>query len=424
MISKVRLKLLRILMLSISVLLVMILVATNGIFAAEKQTITYWKSPHGDETALNQAAFEKFEKENPDYKVEFNIVYWDGLDQSLTAAYIGSNPPDIAYIPDEWAYRYAKEGVFMELGEWANELKGSYPENVLRMGEYKGELYGIPYLVATNALIFNRALFAQAGISGPPQTWDEYIETANKISSPEEGIYGTILLNFGAASRGGGSGYVYWTPRFWEAGVQLISADLKKALFNTEGGRQAVQFIVDLFTKHKVAPPLQQYTSDQLTDMVYKGKAGMWYYWPMVEAIYPNQAPDLDYGVAIPPKGPVKQSMWTNYGFLFMAQKSKNKDAAWKLIRVLTSPEITGPYTQALMLPSPNIGVTWDEEDPFMRVFNQGPAISDGIPKTAHLREFWELLDNQIKNAVYKQKTVEQALADAEKNINSILDGS
>ena len=62
--------------------------------------------------------------------------------------------------------------------------------------------YLMPYGLYLRALLYNKALFRQAGVSAPPKTMDEFREVAKKISALP-GKYGYCL-------RGGPGGLNAW----------------------------------------------------------------------------------------------------------------------------------------------------------------------------------------------------------------------
>src|SRR5262249_44824930 len=46
---------------------------------------------------------------------------------------------------------------------------------------------------SARAFFYNKSLFARAGIAGPPRTWDEFVEDAEKIQALGGGVIGYAL---------------------------------------------------------------------------------------------------------------------------------------------------------------------------------------------------------------------------------------
>ena len=78
---------------------------------------------------------------------------------------------------------------------------------MLHLGEAEGRYYGIPYTVDLSGLVWNKELFREAGLDPerPPETWDELIEYAQKLTktndSGEVEQYGFAIVGTSAVGR-------------------------------------------------------------------------------------------------------------------------------------------------------------------------------------------------------------------------------
>lgn len=59
----------------------------------------------------------------------------------------------------------------------------------------QGEFYGLPFKMEAWCVYYNKDLFDRYGVPYPsgPWTWDEYVETAKKLTHPEDGVYGSFM---------------------------------------------------------------------------------------------------------------------------------------------------------------------------------------------------------------------------------------
>ena len=75
----------------------------------------------------------------------------------------------------------------MEINDVAEELGGD--DTWLTAGKDEacvdGNWYGIPWRFDTRVLLYNTEDFEAAGITEPPKTWDELIETAQKLTKTD-----------------------------------------------------------------------------------------------------------------------------------------------------------------------------------------------------------------------------------------------
>lgn len=72
----------------------------------------------------------------------------------------------------------------------ADEAWGSYLPK-----DESGEFYGLPFKQELWNVYYNKDLFDRAGVPYPtaPWTWDDFVETAKKVTDPANGIYGAYL---------------------------------------------------------------------------------------------------------------------------------------------------------------------------------------------------------------------------------------
>src|SRR5207244_12098028 len=87
----------------------------------------------------------------------------------------------------------------------------------------------VPFYVSKTLLFYNKTMMREAGVTRPPQTFDELLEAARKMTKGEKS--GFVTLNFD---------WLYW-PLLAMNGVELLTPDLKKAAFNTPAAVKTVE---------------------------------------------------------------------------------------------------------------------------------------------------------------------------------------
>ena len=117
---------------------------------------------------------------------------------------------------------------------------------------YKGKLYGLPHQVFTQLLMYNKDLLAREGHAFPAKewTWERVLDVAKAITRP------------GAEGRPTQWGMVWTLNGFRTAGLVLMWAhggrlfdddENPRSLSLDPAGAAGVQWLVDLFVKHRVA---------------------------------------------------------------------------------------------------------------------------------------------------------------------------
>ncbi|SDJ57675.1 ABC transporter substrate-binding protein [Nonomuraea jiangxiensis] len=119
-----------------------------------------------------------------------------------------------------------------------NDLRADARELVTK----DGKVYGVPNVLYGVGLVYNRALFTQAGLdpNNPPKTWAEVREAAKKIAG-----LGSDYVGYGEYS-GGNTGGWHFTQAIYGRGGEVLSADNKTAAFNSPEGKAVLQTLHDM----------------------------------------------------------------------------------------------------------------------------------------------------------------------------------
>src|SRR5262249_26097200 len=100
-----------------------------------------------------------------------------------------------------------------------------------------GEVIGIPALVDNLAVVYNKTLFAAAGLQPPSPnwTWAQFVAAAKKLTIPAKKQFGT-----GYVTPGSEDTVWHWEALLWEAGGQILNASNTKAAFDSPAGLEAL----------------------------------------------------------------------------------------------------------------------------------------------------------------------------------------
>ncbi|GJF31464.1 sugar ABC transporter substrate-binding protein [Kitasatospora sp. NE20-6] len=147
----------------------------SGSAAAGPVTITWWDTSDAtNESPTFKTMVADFQKANPDVKVTYvNVPFADAQSKFQTAA--GSKgAPDVLRADVGWTAGFAKSGFLAPLdGTAAAADVAQFQPQLVEQAKYEGKLYGVPQVTDTLALMYNKELFAKAGITKAPATWGE-----------------------------------------------------------------------------------------------------------------------------------------------------------------------------------------------------------------------------------------------------------
>src|SRR5438477_236230 len=127
-------------------------------------------SPPRTEFLKKQLA--EFEQANPGIKVELVSLPWgQAFEKFLTMVQAGDTP-DIVEMPERWMGLYANNGQLEDLGPYMknwDEL-ATLGDRAKQLGStVKNTQYMMPYGYYVNAMFWNKKIFKDARLSGPPQ---------------------------------------------------------------------------------------------------------------------------------------------------------------------------------------------------------------------------------------------------------------
>lgn len=156
--------------------------------------------------------------------------------------------------------------------DYAGALLAPYQRN--------GGLFGLPYAATLRTLNYNKTAFEAAGIQPPTEQWkaDDFLAAAQALTKGEgdKRQYGYVPLG------GGQQDMFFFVNQF---GGQLITGSGQdvRPNFNDPKVLQALQWYIDLSSKHKVMPTLKfpyqrdDNFEDRSYELVSSGRAGMWF---------------------------------------------------------------------------------------------------------------------------------------------------
>ncbi|MBP3962803.1 ABC transporter substrate-binding protein [Paenibacillus lignilyticus] len=152
--------------------------------SGEKVTLDFWGWGGKFQTDYTKIVLSEFEKQHPNIKVKY--IAEQGIEK-LTTLIAGGTPPDVALLDRFMAGAWAAKGSLESLNPYL-EIDGEvsaddYYPSVWAEGNYKGELYAMPFGTDNRAMYYNKTLMKEAGLDPekPPTTISELDAAAEKI---------------------------------------------------------------------------------------------------------------------------------------------------------------------------------------------------------------------------------------------------
>ncbi|MBA9049298.1 MULTISPECIES: ABC transporter substrate-binding protein [Streptomyces] len=317
--------------------------STGGGSNDAPKTLTYWASNQGASVAVDkqvlQPELDKFQKQTG-IKVKLEVVPWpDLLNRILTATTSGQGP-DVLNIGNSWSASLQASGALLPWDAKNFDKIGGksrfVPSALASTGVQGKDPAAVPLYALAYALYYNKKIFADAGISQPPATWDELIADGKKIKAKGSSPLGAEGSN---VSENIHHIFVFAKQR----GVDFFTAD-GKPNFTDPKVVDAVKAYVDLMAKDQVIPTGDaEYAQNQSVSDFAKGRQAM-LLWQSASANLASQGmKDSEYGVAPVPvrsgtPGPGTQINSMAAGInIAVFRNTHNLDGATRFVKFMTS---------------------------------------------------------------------------------------
>jgi multiple sugar transport system substrate-binding protein len=347
------------------------------------------------------------------------VVPWDVLQQKLTTDISGNANADIAIIGTRWLIDFVKEGIAEPLDSYMNdEFKGRFIETFMSPSVMEGKTYGLPIAASARAMYYNKDLFEKAGITAPPETWEELKAAASKIKALGGEVYGFGLQGKEIETD------VYFYYAMWSHGGDIIEADGSSGL-DSQAAIDAAKLYKSLVDEGLTEPGVTSLNREDVQNLFKQGKIGMMITAPFLASQIKEEAPDLKYGVAPIPAGPGGDR--GTYGVtdsIIMFQNSQNKEEAWKFLDFLFQPEQRIEFTKNegfLPVTKAEAADPHFANDPDLKVFTDLLPNARFAPVIPGWEEVADLTSSAIQNIYLGQGEVEQTLKDAAARADAIV---
>ena len=433
----------------LGMMLLLCLLASTLIFAAGDKEAkagsgvvelnwSHW-FPEVEQQRFITPAIERFEKENPNIKI--NQIYIQNVDyfKQLAVDIAANNEADICTLDtgDGFSayHNIRKGGAFLPLDD---RIKGYVLSDGTKLedvdlvysSQMNGKTVALPWFTyAAPVTIYRKSLLKQAGID-PKQLeqWDSYYEAVKKLTKDRDGD-GKVDV-YGFAHQTEGSVLIrWWTLHWiWQLGGGIFPNEQgpytpERLIWNSQANIDACNY---LFKMIKEAGPSGKYTVNDALQLFANGtvatmQATTWCFESLENMMTADDFKN-DLGIAyFPSKGDKKPVTITWGNPVGISTRSKHPDEAFKFIAFLH-----GEYAQELLTRVPVNAVArakYAKELPYQaKTLNM--VLEDEqrmVPDIVEWRDLDNVIHRSLEDAFLGTKTVKQALDWGQKEMVSII---
>jgi ABC-type glycerol-3-phosphate transport system substrate-binding protein len=362
-----------------------------------------------------KALTDEFMAENPDITIKFDAMPFDAMrDKILTSSLAPSATYDVIIIDNPWTEEFANAGFLAPLDDLIAGTDGyaydDFIQAISSIGVVNGKTYGVPYYNYALGLIVRQDIFDEKGLE-IPTTIADYISTVQGLTG--DGFFGAAMQ-----PQKGYKIMEEWKNWLYANGGELFDDD-GNIIINNAAALSALEQYIEVY--NTAAPPNSlNWGFDEALRAMSSGKVAtmLSYNW-MLPALNSEGGISGDlagnFTLHEVPGGKAVLGVWS-WG---IPANASDKDASWKYISWITSPEVA--TRRAIMGGAPVRTSVLNDPDVWEKGFGQAyyaalsGILEDAAPLSSgdHAEELIDIVGGELSAAVAGQKTPQQALDDA-----------
>jgi len=415
----------------------LIVLARSSALAASKEfagtVLNVASDPKGELHTLAEKLIPEFEKETGMKVNIFHMVFEILKTRELLDFRTKKGEYDIFAMDGLWLGEYSEAGVMLPLDDLIARdseevLYDDFTPAARGMVEWNGKIWALPIMVQYWVMVYRRDLLGDAGIV-PPETWDEFSTAVKKLYYPEKEQYGWTTCG-----KRGIALVHNWFPFFAGFGGRVFE-DMPRdytPLMDGPIAKKVLEYWKELVP---YGPPgLVSYDWPDCIESWLMGYAALWpIYCNLVHFAEDPKASKIVglTGSTSQPHDPAyPQSEMVPYGGWTWGINpiGKNKEAAWELIKWVTSPKVSTEWMRLDTLPfrfSHLRKLEFQERlsyfQPMLERELKGEVNGTYRPQIAAWSTIEDIMGEELSAALTDMKTVDKALHDANERIKTYM---
>jgi multiple sugar transport system substrate-binding protein len=364
-----------------------------------------------------------FEKEHPDIKVEVQQIPWTAAHEKLLTAYVGEATPDIAMLGNTWVPEFVALNALAPLDSFVERSKeirrDDFFPGIWKTNVVDGRTYGIPWYVDTRLIFYRTDLLANAGYKEFPKTWAEWMNAMKKMKSRMSDKQFPMLMPTNEWPQPVVFGI--------EAGSTILRDGGRFGAFEEPAFRKGFDFYLD-FYRQGLASPVSSSQVSNLFQEFERGNIAMYMSGPWYIGEFKSRLDSVTQKkwMTAPMPGLNGPGVSMAGGSsLSLFNGSKHKAEAWQLMEYLSRPEVQLEFYR-LTGDLPPRKTAWQDtalaNNKYTKAFRDQLERVVPLPQVPEWEEIATTIFEHGEQAIREAKTVDQTLADLDKEVNAMLE--
>ena len=390
-------------------------------------SLTIWEGYTGAEATAFKHLLAQYQQQTG-VKVTSLFVNNDNSLTKVLTAVRGGSMPDIAYLYGSWAPNVAQIPQVVNLTSLVSQPHVNW--NDFWVGErdvatVHGKVIGIPALVDNLAVVYNKTLFARAGLQDPKPgwTWNQFVADAARLTDKASKQFGTAYVTPGSEDT-----VWHWEALLWEAGGSILAPDSKTAAFNSAAGLKALTTLQQMsVADHSM---YLDPSDSNYANLFNSGKIGMLVTGPWDLSAFPSVQYGVQYMPSFPGTGGGDQTISGPDNWVILNNGTARVSAAEKFLLWLTAPAQDTYFSlhtgdlpiRASVASAAGFDQQMNKALPGVSTFiaNLG-NVKQARPQTPAYPKVSQILGTMIVSVLLGKSQPAAALASASQQVNQVL---
>lgn len=383
-----------------------------AIAQARKRTVNVWVHFGGANLDICNRYMAEFNQANPDIEVKATAYGPSEILPKYLAAVAAGAAPDIFHAPGYVPPDLAINKVIVPLDDMV-KLDPTSLKNFEPITVFGGRRYGIPVNGGLGCMCYNAELMEKAGLDSKklPETWDELISVAGKMTNAAENQWGLMVGN----QAGFATAQNFWAFMV-AAGGELLTPDGKASAFNSDAGLDTLTFLADAVNKTRISPK-KMYTDVQAWGEWASRKVGSVLLYPVWTAQILNSKVR---SVTAPPPRRKQRGAHFAGNYWTISSQSKVKEAAAQFCQWWVQPSVSARWAgETGAIPNSQAAIDHPQFKQFLAKNPLGQAFLDTIPfakpfpGVVGVPAVIQIVSEMVQQAVLGGEAPKEALAKA-----------
>lgn len=377
----------------------------------------FWSDPVRKQYVYSIIA--EYESLHPEVEIVPTELSWSTGYEEIKTAFEKEYPVDVIELGSDMIKDFYLLGKIKDITQEVQDIIDQYVDVALTPVTFEGKIYGLPWVLDTRVMFYNKNLLQLAGYDPniPPKTINELIEMAKKIHNIRPRVYG-----FGMNARERHVMHKKIFPILWSNNGTIFSEDYSRCIINNKQNIEAMKLYISLKPYSLVA------SQNEIDTAFCEGRVGFCISGSWLISRIKRDYPKLDFGITtIPVVNPQYKSVSIlGAEYLVINSATEHYVEAINFIKFMVSKEKSVELCNGLKMFLPPFkeyryeNVSWLEPD-LAKVMNIQINNSYFVPQIRQWIQIKDFMEDEFANIIEGKKTVEESFKDIQENVNKLL---